>query len=45
MGAYGFLRFSLPMLPDATLHFVPFAVGLSIVGIIYGAMVALVQKD
>jgi len=45
MGAYGFLRFSLPMLPDATQHFLPFAVGLSIVGIIYGAMVALVQKD
>jgi NADH-quinone oxidoreductase subunit M len=45
MGTYGFLRFSLPMLPDATQYFLPFAVGLSIVGIIYGAMVALVQKD
>jgi NADH-quinone oxidoreductase subunit M len=45
MGAYGFLRFSLPMLPDATAYFIPMAVTLSIVGIIYGAMVALVQKD
>jgi NADH-quinone oxidoreductase subunit M len=45
MGTYGFLRFSLPMLPDATMYFLPFAVGLSIIGIIYGAMVALVQKD
>ena len=45
MGTYGFIRFSLPMLPDATWYFLPFAVGLSIIGIIYGAMVALVQKD
>jgi len=45
MGTYGFLRFSLPMMPDATQYFLPFAVGLSIIGIIYGAMVALVQKD
>ena len=45
MGTYGFLRFSLPMMPDATKYFLPFAVGLSIIGIIYGAMVALVQKD
>ena len=45
MGTYGFLRFSLPIMPDATRHFLPWALGLCIVGIIYGAMVALVQKD
>ncbi len=45
MGTYGFLRFSLPMLPDATDYFLPFALTLCIIGIIYGAMVALVQKD
>jgi NADH-quinone oxidoreductase subunit M len=45
MGTYGFVRFSLPILPDATRHFLPWALGLSVFGIIYGAMVALVQKD
>ncbi|MEQ1727592.1 MAG: NADH-quinone oxidoreductase subunit M [Vicinamibacterales bacterium] len=45
MGTYGFLRFSLPMLPEATHHFVPFIAALSIVGIVYGALVALAQKD
>jgi NADH-quinone oxidoreductase subunit M len=45
MGTYGFLRFSLPMLPDATRFFLPYALGLCIVGIVYGAMVALMQKD
>jgi NADH-quinone oxidoreductase subunit M len=45
MGTYGFVRFSLPILPDATLHFLPYALGLCVIGIIYGAMVALVQKD
>jgi NADH-quinone oxidoreductase subunit M len=45
MGTYGFLRFSLPMLPDATRAFAPWVLGLSLVGIGYGAMVALVQKD
>ncbi|HXV77932.1 MAG TPA: NADH-quinone oxidoreductase subunit M [Candidatus Polarisedimenticolaceae bacterium] len=45
MGTYGFLRFSLPMMPEATRHFLPWALGLSIVGVIYGAMVALMQKD
>ena len=45
MGTYGFLRFSLPILPDATRAFVPMIVALSIVGIIYGALVALAQKD
>src|SRR4051812_33994908 len=45
MGTYGFLRFSLPMLPDASRHFVPFIAALSIIGIVYGALVALAQKD
>ena len=45
MGTYGFLRFSLPILPDATKHFVPFVAALCIIGIVYGALVALAQKD
>jgi NADH-quinone oxidoreductase subunit M len=45
MGTYGFIRFSLPILPDATRHFVPMMVFLSIVGIVYGALCALAQKD
>ncbi len=45
MGTYGFLRFSLPMLPDATHAFLPIVVTLSLVGVIYGALVALAQKD
>jgi len=45
MGTYGFLRFSLPILPDASRAFVPMIVVLSIIGIVYGALVALAQKD
>jgi NADH-quinone oxidoreductase subunit M len=45
MGTYGFIRFSLPILPDATRAFVPFMVLLSIIGIVYGALVALAQRD
>src|SRR6185503_10946242 len=45
MGTYGFVRFSLPLLPDATLHAVPWVVALSIIGIVYAALVTLVQKD
>jgi NADH-quinone oxidoreductase subunit M len=45
MGTYGFLRFSLPILPDASRNFVPMMVLLSIIGIVYGALVALAQKD
>src|SRR5213592_4429067 len=45
MGTYGFLRFSLPILPDASKHFVPMIVVLSIIGIVYGALVALAQRD
>jgi NADH-quinone oxidoreductase subunit M len=45
MGTYGFIRFSLPLLPDATRRAVPWMVALAIVGIIYGALVAMAQKD
>jgi NADH-quinone oxidoreductase subunit M len=45
MGTYGFLRFSLPILPDASRYFVPMIIVLSIIGIVYGALVALAQKD
>src|SRR3954452_15467008 len=45
MGAYGFLRFSLPVLPEASRQLVPVMAGLAIVGIIYGALVALAQSD
>src|SRR5258706_311275 len=45
MGTYGFIRFSLPILPEATRDFVPMIAGLSIVAIIYGALVALAQSD
>ncbi len=45
MGAYGFLRFSVPMLPDASAKFAPFIYALSIVAVIYTALVALAQTD
>jgi NADH-quinone oxidoreductase subunit M len=45
MGTYGFLRFSLPILPDATKYFVPMIFVLSVIGIVYGALVALAQRD
>jgi NADH-quinone oxidoreductase subunit M len=45
IGIYGFLRFSLPMLPDATAAAAPWLFGLGVVGILYGALVALVQTD
>ena len=45
MGTYGFIRFSLPILPEATQAFVPWVAGLSIIGIIYGALVAMAQHD
>jgi len=45
MGTYGFVRFSLPMLPQATKYYLPWMLALSVIGIIYGALVAMVQKD
>jgi len=45
MGGYGFLRFSLPMLPEASEFFTPLVYGLSIVAVIYTSLVALAQED
>src|SRR3954465_12923910 len=45
MGGYGFLRFSLPMLPEASVYFTPLVYTLSIVAVIYTSLVALVQED
>ena len=45
MGTYGFVRFSLPMFPRATVELVPWMIGLSLVAIVYGALVAMMQKD
>jgi NADH-quinone oxidoreductase subunit M len=45
MGGYGFLRFSLPMFPDASAYFTPLVYVLSVVAIIYTSLVALAQDD
>ncbi len=45
MGTYGFLRFVLPYFPDASHKYAPLLVALSVIGIIYGALVAWVQPD
>jgi NADH-quinone oxidoreductase subunit M len=45
MGGYGFLRFSIPLLPEASQYFAPLVFGLSLVAIIYTSLVALVQED
>ena len=45
MGAYGFLRFSVPMLPDASASFAPFIYTISVVAVIYTSLVALAQED
>ncbi|MEW5703393.1 MAG: NADH-quinone oxidoreductase subunit M [Pseudomonadota bacterium] len=45
MGAYGFLRFSIPMLPEASVYFTPLIYSLSIIAIIYTSLVALAQED
>ncbi|GBE16069.1 NADH-quinone oxidoreductase subunit M [bacterium BMS3Abin14] len=45
MGTYGFVRFSLPILPDAAIRAIPVVLALSVIGIIYGALVAWVQPD
>jgi NADH-quinone oxidoreductase subunit M len=45
MGGYGFLRFSLPMLPEASHYFAPLVFGLSVIAVIYTSLVALVQND
>ncbi len=45
MGSYGFIRVSLPILPDAFRTYAPYLAALAIIGIVYGACVAMVQKD
>jgi len=45
MGGYGFLRFSLPMFPEASHHLAPLIYALSVVAIVYTSLVALVQDD
>jgi NADH-quinone oxidoreductase subunit M len=45
MGGYGFIRFSLPMFPEASAYFTPLVFALSIIAIIYTSLVALVQED
>ncbi len=45
MGVYGFLRFNLPLFPEATRTFTPWMAGLAVIGVVYGAMVAYAQRD
>ena len=45
MGTYGFLRFCLPLFPQATMTFAPWMFALAVIGIIYGAWVSTVQAD
>jgi NADH-quinone oxidoreductase subunit M len=45
MGTYGFLRFALPLFPDALEKFLPILSILALIGIIYGGLMALIQKD
>jgi NADH-quinone oxidoreductase subunit M len=45
MGTYGFVRVSLPMLPEAFKHYAPVVAVLAIIGIVYGALVAMAQPD
>ena len=45
MGTYGFLRFVLPAFPEASTYFAPTMIMLGLIAVIYGAMVAVMQKD
>jgi len=45
MGTYGLIRFSLPLFPAATFAYLPYLAGLGVIGIIYGALVSMVQPD
>ncbi len=45
MGTYGFIRFNLPLFPEASSYFAPLIAILAIIGIIYGAIVSFAQKD
>jgi NADH-quinone oxidoreductase subunit M len=44
-GAYGLLRFALPLFPEASAEFAPWAMGMGVVGILYGAKLAFAQRD
>ena len=45
MGGYGFLRFNLPILPEASVYFTPMVMVLSVIAIVYAALVAFAQSD
>ena len=45
MGTYGFVRFAMPLFPEGTRAFAPWIIALAVIGIIYGALVAMVQRD
>src|SRR5262245_58915411 len=45
LGTYGFLRFAMPLFPDAALAAAPYIIVLAVIGIIYGALVAMMQTD
>jgi NADH-quinone oxidoreductase subunit M len=45
MGTYGLLRFAFPLFPEAAIDFAPYIATLAVIGIIYGALVAMVQPD
>ncbi len=45
MGTYGFLRFNMPLFPQAAWYFVPLFSILALIGIVYGALVSMMQKD
>ena len=45
LGVYGYLRFALPLFPDAAMRFAPWVGVLGVIGVIYGALVAFAQKD
>lgn len=45
MGAYGFLRFNLPLFPKASIELAPWLAGFAVMGIMYGAITAFAQKD
>ena len=45
MGTFGFFRYALPLFPEAALHYRPAIAALAVIGIVYGALMSLVQKD
>jgi NADH-quinone oxidoreductase subunit M len=45
MGTFGFFRYALPLFPGAALHYRPFVAALAVIGIVYGALMCLMQRD